>query len=623
MTDVAPKSTSRTVAVGRLSREASIAPPPPVASTASVARRSSNGGAWTILLAFSIALAVDWWRPLSALSWIVAVVVSALALPWAVLVLRTNRPEAGAPVPADPGSRTRTLIFHLSLIFLLGCFLVAKWLVLLRAEGRPEFAGSSHNYSLAILIVVALGLFANSFRAARLLAMVSDHPARLMALTFGMTGFLGAALLSLPVSVESVSSVSLIDNLFMAFSAVCVTGLSVNNVAETYSLFGQIVLCALIQVGGLGIMVLSAAFAVIAGQRLRVKSSAVIAQMVDATSLASIRRTVLMILIYTFLIESAGVAVLYSQLDAYPELAQRAGSDMAGPGSLLWAAIFHTVSAFCNAGLSNVQGGLVPFVGDAGVVLTISALVILGSLGFPVIDELLRAAFTKLRRRRVPVLSLNTRVALRVTGMLLVAMTLIYLVLEWRSSMKDLGVVERLTSSILQSASSRSAGFNVVDIGAMQPAVLVLTCAAMFIGGSPGSTTGGVKTTTLAVLFAGMRAELQGTAPQLLDRRLPDTVVRKAIGVAFSSLVIVLVAFTLLLLIESHPPLELAFETVASFSTAGMSTGITPKLSPAGKLLITALMFVGRIGPLTLALAFSLATKARALELPQERVMIG
>jgi trk system potassium uptake protein TrkH len=176
---------------------------------------------------------------------------------------------------------------------------------------------------------------------------------------------------------------------------------------------------------------------------------------------------------------------------------------------------------------------------------------------------------------------------------------------------------------LFQSASTRSAGFNIVDIAAMSAPTLMLTCAAMFIGAAPGSTGGGIKTTTLASLMAGLRAELLGKTPRLLNRNLPESVIRRAIAVVFLSGVIVSAFFFCLLLVESHPPFELLFETISAFSTTGLSTGITPNLSATGKILIVMMMFIGRIGPLTLALAVSAKDQGRMVELPQERVMIG
>jgi trk system potassium uptake protein TrkH len=202
-------------------------------------------------------------------------------------------------------------------------------------------------------------------------------------------------------------------------------------------------------------------------------------------------------------------------------------------------------------------------------------------------------------------------------------MTMAYLLLEWSHAFAALHPAERIGAALFQSVSARTAGFNVVDMGAMLPATLVLTCVAMFIGAAPGSAGGGIKVTTLAALIAGLRAELRASSAQLLDRTLPDAVIRKAIGVAFLSLVIVAAAFFGLLLLETHAPLALLFEVVSAFSTTGLSVGVTPELSAPGKLLVTFVMFIGRIGPLTLALAFSVKAMHAQVERPSERVMIG
>jgi trk system potassium uptake protein TrkH len=202
-------------------------------------------------------------------------------------------------------------------------------------------------------------------------------------------------------------------------------------------------------------------------------------------------------------------------------------------------------------------------------------------------------------------------------------MMLAFLVLEWRSSMNHLALHERLLGSVLLSATTRTSGFNVVNLGAMSSAMLVLTCAAMFVGACPGSCGGGIKTTTLAVLYSGLRSELLARPAHLLNRAVPQPVIRRALGVAFLSMLLVFVLSFLMLLVEPHAPLAVVFEVVSAFSTTGHSTGITPELSTAGKLLITLTMYIGRIGPLTLALALARAAQARALELPEERVMIG
>jgi trk system potassium uptake protein TrkH len=194
---------------------------------------------------------------------------------------------------------------------------------------------------------------------------------------------------------------------------------------------------------------------------------------------------------------------------------------------------------------------------------------------------------------------------------------------EWTHAFAGLPYHERLYAAVFQAATARTAGFNVVDLALLAPASVALTSFAMFIGASPGSTGGGIKVTTVAALFAGFRGELLGRAPTLANRTLPDAVIRKAIGVTSLSLVIVGIAFVLLLLVESHPPFDLLFEAISAFSTTGLSTGITPKLSTPGKLLIVVMMYIGRIGPLTLALALASKAEQRVLRLPEERVLIG
>jgi trk system potassium uptake protein TrkH len=290
----------------------------------------------------------------------------------------------------------------------------------------------------------------------------------------------------------------------------------------------------------------------------------------------------------------------------------------------VWVAIFHAVSAFCNAGFSILPTGLRPFVEEASVMGTVSSLIVLGGIGFPVINELARRVGRWARRQRQERMSLHSRICSRATALLLSGVTLAYLALESSGALGELSGLGRVLAAILQAASCRSAGFDVIDIGAMQPASLMLTCVVMFVGGCPGSCAGGIKTTTVAVLFASLRSELQGRPPHLMDRALSDATVRKAIGVAFLSLGMLTVALFLLLFLEkNHAPLELAFEVFSAFSTTGLSTGVTPELGSSGKLLILCTMYVGRIGPLTLALALSGRGEPPRVQLPSERVLIG
>lgn len=574
-----------------------------------------------VILALSALAALDFALPLrQPLSPLVLLAQSLLSVPWAWRLLRGGEARAGA----TPG--LEVWAFRLSTLALVGIVLAAKWWLWL-AGGAPErehFVGSWRSYGVALGLLQVLGTLGQGLRFSRFVHLVSEHPARLIVLSFGAVGVIGGLVLSLPVSLLRVHELSVIDNLFMAFSAVCVTGLSVNNLPATYTWFGQGVLCLLVQVGGLGIMVLSAAIAALIGQRLRVKSSAVLAEVVDAESLADLRRVIAGIFVSTFLIEVLLGLALYSRFSAAPELPLNSGGPSAGSRAApIWAAVFHAVSGFCNAGFSSFDVGLVPFVGDPVVMGGMTSLIVLGGIGFPVIQELAaRAARWSLRRRRER-LSLHARISLRATALLLGGMTVAYLVLEWRGALGSLRWDERVFAAIFHSASARTAGFNVVDLGIMQPATLMLTIVAMFVGACPGSCAGGIKTTTVAVLFAGLRSELRGTPAHLLDRALPPATIRKAIGVVFVSSGMLSVLLFLLLLLEPHPPLELAFEAFSAFSTTGLSTGVTPKLSVAGKVVVLLTMYVGRIGPLTLALAISGRAAAPPVQLPSERVLIG
>ncbi|HKO90117.1 MAG TPA: potassium transporter TrkG, partial [Polyangiaceae bacterium] len=386
----------------------------------------------------------------------------------------------------------------------------------------------------------------------------------------------------------------------------------------------QVVLCLLIQVGGLGIMVLSAAIALMTGQRLRIKSSAMLAESVDADSIARLRKVIFGIIASTFVIEGAGALVLYSHFAAALELPPNPGGPPAGGrAEVVWASIFHAVSAFCNAGFSSFESGLAPFVGSPVVMGAVTSLIVLGGIGFPVIHELVGRTFRWSLRRRRERMSLHARISLRGTALLLGSLALVYVLLEWRGALGHLRWFERIFAAIFQSASARTAGFNVVDLGVMQPATLMLTCVAMFIGACPGSCAGGIKVTTVAALFAGLRSELHGHAAHLLDRTLPPATISKAIGVAFVSAGMLSIPHFLLLLVEPHAPLELAFEAFSAFSTTGLSTGVTPKLGTLGKLLVLLTMLVGRVGPLTLALAISGRADAPRVQLPNERVLIG
>jgi trk system potassium uptake protein TrkH len=557
-------------------------------------------------------------------SWTLTVATALLALPWALLTLRLDPGERRASLLR----RARILGVHVVTFALVGLCLFEKGLVLDQAAryGERYYIASYRTYTGGAAAFMVLGLLSRGSRLSRFLVAAAEHPARLMTLSFGLAATLGGFALTLPQALRRIGDASFLDGLFTATSAVCVTGLAVNDIAETYSPFGQAVILLLIQVGGLGIMVLSTFFAVLTGARLRVRSSAVLAEMIDADSLAGLRRSVVAIVVYALAIEAAGAVALYGAFQAFPEVAfpHDHPHPLAGAGDRWWAAVFHSVSAFCNAGFSLFDQSLVPMATSWPVLGVVMALVVTGGLGFPVLDELRRHLALRLRRRRPPRLSLHARVVLATSAGLVLAFTAVFLVLEWNGAMRHLPWHARVLAALFQSVSTRTAGFNTVDFGAMAPATLLLTCVAMFIGGSPGSTAGGIKTTTFATLHAVFMAEIRGEQrPRLFDRRVPAPVARRAIGVSFLGVTLAALVIVALLLVERHEPLRLIFEAVSAFGTVGLSTGLTSDLGPAGRVVLICAMFAGRIGPLTLALALAARQRQLSHELPEERLAIG
>lgn len=550
--------------------------------------------------------------------------VNALLLwPWVRLLVRRGSPRD----TLRPRARVVRVLVAGGLIVLAALAVVGKCDALVRAWlwGPSDYVAAYQSYSLVLLVTVVLGILGRGDRAMRFLVLANEDPARLMVVSFGGVALLGGFLLTLPQAVNDIRQVSFLDALFTATSAVCVTGLTVNDVSVTYSRFGQVIILGLVQVGGLGIMVLSSAFAILAGQRLRAKQSAMMMQMVDASSLVAVRRALLAIVGYTLAFEIVGGVLLYQLAGAHPEIALGPGDPepRAGAGDRLWWAVFHAVSAFCNAGFSLSHGNLVGFARAWGLQTVIMGLIVLGGLGFPVLDELVRSAFQRLRWRRPPRLSLHARVVLLTSAVLTVAPALLLLTLEWQHSLAVLAWYERPFAALFQAVTLRTAGFNTVSFAAMAPATLLLSCVVMFIGASPGSCGGGIKTTTATALAALARSELRGTRPRLFDRQLPESTLARAVTVAVLSVLLVLLFTFLLLLTERHAPLACVFEVVSAFATCGVSTGITPDLSPAGKLVIVAAMLVGRVGPLTLALAATRHAASAHVTLPAERLMIG
>lgn len=451
-------------------------------------------------------------------------------------------------------------------------------------------------------------------RGRRVRAAVAErfmHPGRVIATAFGAAIALGTALLSLPIATESGRPAPLIDAVFTATSAVCVTGLTVVDTPTYWSTFGEVVILGLFQLGGFGIMTLATLFAVLISGRLGLRARLLAQAETRAIRLTDVRRVVRRIVLFTVGSELVAATVLTARFAvAYDEPLDAA----------LYSGVFHAVSAFTNAGFSLRSDSMTAFVADPWIILTLALTLIVGGIGFPVAFELAR---TWRHPRQWSVL---TRITLLVTCVLLVAGTAMLTVSEFNNP-KTLGPLSgpaKLLAGFFAAATPRSGGFNSIDVSAMRPESWLVSDILMFIGGGSASAAGGIKVTTFGLLAYVLWAEMRGERTVNVGRRrIPESNQRQALAVALLSIVAVAAATFTLLSLTDHGLDRVLFEAVSAFGTVGLSTGITAQLPPAGQLLITLLMFIGRIGPLTVASALALRDRARRYELPEEGTVVG
>jgi len=450
------------------------------------------------------------------------------------------------------------------------------------------------------------------------------NPPKVVAVSFITAILAGSLLLELPFATSSGRSLRYIDALFTATSATCVTGLTVKDIGKDLSWFGQLVVLLLIQMGGLGIMTMSTFFLLIFGRRISLRDSITVRTSLGGRDIRSTADLIRRALLLTFGIELLGAAILFWRF--------RYGTEELAAGRAAYHAIFHSVSAFCNAGLSLYSSSLVGK--EWPVVITMACLIILGGWGFLVVYNIGNLRFWKKDRLVRGRLSLQSRVVLWATGVLLALGFISFLILEWNEGMRGQSPGQRLLSSFFCSVTPRTAGFNTISYDQMSSPGHLVTMFLMFIGASPGSTGGGIKTCTFVVLLATSYAIMRGQSSVVLFKRtVPNRVVQEAIAVALISLLFVCAAVMALTVSErpseEWPPCEsgsvvrTAFEVMSAFGTVGLSTGITPYLSVPGKAIIILTMYVGRIGPLALALLVAGREVGPSVEYPEEAVMIG
>ena len=437
------------------------------------------------------------------------------------------------------------------------------------------------------------------------------HPAQVVVFGFGTAVLVGALLLMLPLSRAGEGGAPPLVALFTSTSAVCVTGLVVVDTPSYWSGFGEAVILGLIQVGGFGIMTLASLLGLLVSRRMGLRTRLQAATETKVIGLGDVRSVVVGVVKVSVLFEAVTAVLLGGRfLVAYDEPVGRA----------LYLGVFHAVSAFNNAGFALWSDSLVRFVADPWICLPIAVAVIFGGLGFPVLFELRRHL---VRPRGC---SLHTKLTLSVTGGLLVLGTLFVTAAEW-SNPATLGTLDtpgRLLAGFFQAVMPRTAGFNSVDYGQMHEVTLLGTSMLMFIGGGSAGTAGGIKVTTFILLFFVIYAEVRGDATvRAFDRRVDHRTQRQALTVALLSLGAVVAATLAMLALTRQPTHQVLFEVVSAFATVGLSTGITADLPGTGQLLLVALMFLGRLGPITLVSALALRERPQLYQLPEGRPIIG
>ena len=439
---------------------------------------------------------------------------------------------------------------------------------------------------------------------------------QIIALSFALLVIIGSLLLSLPTAMAPGQSISYLDALFTATSAICVTGLIVVDTSVHFSTFGHVIIMLLIQIGGLGYMAISTVLAAAVGRSISLHERLTLQEALNVQTIDGVVRFTLTVLKLTLAFELTGAAIL----------AIRWWGDLGT--TALWYGLFHSVSAFNNAGFALWSDNLTRWRADVTVNLVITLLITFGGLGFFVITELLT-----LRRHRLK-LSLHTRIVLTASFILSVGGAAAFYILEANNprTLQAMGTSERVLAAWFQSVTSRTAGFNTLDNGAMTEAALFITMALMFIGASPGGTGGGVKTSTFSLTVAALYATVRGDSePTVFGRRISADTIGKAFFVCLIAFLALNCVAGVVLISEGRTLMATLFETTSAFGTVGLSMGesgqpvsLSAFFTPVGKMMMMLMMFVGRVGPLTLALALAQRGSVKPrIRYPEGKVLIG
>ncbi len=451
------------------------------------------------------------------------------------------------------------------------------------------------------------------------------NPALMMATGFAVIIFIGGLLLLLPRSIAAGANLSVVDAFFVSTSAVCVTGLSPVDISTTFTIDGQLIILALIQIGGLGVMTITSFFALFYMGNTNLYSQLAVKNMIGTDTWNSLLSTLFYILGFTFAIEMIGAAFIW--LSVHSTLGMTMQEEV-------YFAIFHSISAFCNAGFSTLSNNLgnPSFMGINSLYVIISVLVILGGIGFPILMNLkcalfynVRRLFNKDYRQYLRVTTINTKIVLATTTVLLVLSTVAFALIEWNGAFAGMTTWEKIVQSFFHASVPRTAGFNSVDMGSFSNIGILVFMILMWIGGASQSTAGGIKVNTIAVAWANFMSVIrERKSVVVLKREVSQESVQRATATVFASILVILLAFIILLATEPGlTPKQLLFEVVSAVGTVGSSLNATAYLTTAGKIIVSLLMFVGRVGLIVVAMSFVKKKGQERFSYPKDNVIIN
>ena len=437
------------------------------------------------------------------------------------------------------------------------------------------------------------------------------NPVQILALGFALVIFTGAVLLTLPISSADGTSTNFIDSLFTSTSAVCVTGLVTVDTGTHWNYFGKTVIMFLIEIGGLGFMSFATLFALLLGKKITLKERLVLQEAMNTFNIQGLVKMAKYVLAFTFSVQIIGALLLSTQF--IPDY---------GLGKGIYFSIFHAVSGFCNAGFDLIGNfsSLTSYAENPVIILTIASLIAIGGLGFSVWLEIYNY-------RGLKKLSLHARVAILMTISLIVGGAILMFLFEFNNpgTMKNMSFKGKILSSIFASVTPRTAGFNSISTADMSMAGRFLTIILMFIGGSPGSTAGGIKTTTAAILLMTIVSIIKGREDtEISKRKIPKDLVYKAFALSTLALTLVIGVTMILSITEVGASFEyILYEVTSAFGTVGITLGLTTKLSFIGKILIILTMYCGRVGPMTVILALANKKGKSSIKYPEDKILVG